>query len=112
MPIHSSSPGWIEAPSDVSVLIGALVRFNCRTYIFHTETSWIVGGPGGIAHNHPKLSTSSDNVTATFGPIGVEDDGLAIGCEVKSLYGILPSRMGKITVHCEFHAPSDVMTQT
>lgn len=101
VPTHSSSPGWREEPYDVSVLIGAYVRFNCRTILYHTRISWMVGTEDGLSHAHSKLFTSSDNITATFGPIGVGDDGLAIGCEVMSRYGRLPSHMGKITVHCE-----------
>lgn len=102
MPHMSSSPGWREAPYDVSILIGALVKFNCRTFLYHTEVSWMMGGHV-VGSQHPNLSISSDSTSVTYGPVGVGDDGLVIGCEVKSLYGNLPSPVGKISVHCEPH---------
>lgn len=98
-PIDCSSPGWRAAPYDVSVLVGARVRFSCRTVLYHTRTTWIFGGS---AEGDPsKLTLSRDNITASYGPVSVEDNGLAIGCEILSAYGRLPSKMGKITVHCE-----------
>ena len=96
----SSSPGWKEAPHDVSVLVGGYVTFNCRSVLRHTETVWLKDGRR-VTSRSDKFSISADGVTARYGPVGVEDSGTAIGCEVKTMYGRLPSHQAKITVHSE-----------
>lgn len=95
-----SSPGWKETPRDVSVLVGDTVRFKCRSSLSYREISWIFGGRPGTGKSS-KLSLSKDRVTATYGPVDAEDDGLAMGCEILSSYGKLPSPLGTITVHCK-----------
>lgn len=100
LPTEASSPGWQETPYDVSVLLGALVTFKCRTFLQHTSTKWTHNG-SPVTGSSPKFTISDNGETATYGPVGVEDSGSIIGCEVTTMYGNLPSPPGKITIHCE-----------
>ena len=38
------------------------------------------------------------NSSLRYGPIEDDDDGLSLGCEVTTEYGILPSAIGRITL--------------
>ena len=101
VPDQSSSPGWSEVPGDVSVSLGSHVTFKCRTFLQHTETIWLQNGQLISSQNSTKKVISPDNITITYGPVEVEDNGISIGCEVKTTYGLLPSHVGKIAVHCK-----------
>ena len=102
-PKQSSSPGWKETPRDMAILLGGHIRFNCTTYLFHTETLWMKDGEL-VSNRTSKVTISRDNTSLTFGPVTANDDGSAIGCEIKSLYGMLPSTSGKIIVQCKYNS--------
>ena len=47
------------------------------------------------------------NSSLQYGPIGYDDDGVVIGCEIKSSrYGMVPSSIGQISVTSEFLGPA------
>ena len=79
--------------------MGAYVTFKCHSFLLHSSTGWLKNGLP-VTHGSKKFSFSGDK-TVTYGPVGIEDNGIAIGCEVLTIYGRLPSHQGKITVHCE-----------
>ena len=98
-PTHCSSPGWRDAPYDISTLVGSYIHFNCRSSIPHTETSWLTGQKrienSGLSS---KIQLYNGNTSLRYGPVGYNDSDVAIGCEVKTNFGPLPSSLGRITV--------------
>ena len=98
-PTRCSSPGWRAAPYDISTLIGSYVHFNCRSSIPHTETAWLSGEERiETSRLASKIQIYNDNTSLRYGPVGYNDSDVAIGCEVKTNYGPLPSSLGRITV--------------
>lgn len=94
-PSGCSSPGWRNAPYDISTLIGSYVNFNCRSSIPHSQTLWLYNGK---EMNMPRGTISRDNSTLRYGPITDSDSNVAIGCEVMTHFGVIPSPQGKIAV--------------
>lgn len=98
-PSTCSSPGWRNAPYDISTLIGSYVNFNCRSSISHSQTVWLYNGK---QINMTRGTLSHDNSTLRYGPITESDGNVAIGCEVMTHFGVLPSPQGKIAVMGEY----------
>ena len=99
-PVDCSSPGWRSVPYDIVTLVGGYVHFNCRSSIQHSRTMWMYNGR--LLAGSSKVKLSADNTTLRYGPVRAEDSNVAIGCEVLTDYGPLPSPTGKITVMGEF----------
>lgn len=99
-PTACSSPGWRSAPYDISTLIGSYVNFNCRSSIPHSETIWLYNGK---RMDMTRGTLSRDNATLRYGPITKSDRDVAIGCEVMTHFGLMPSRQGKIAVMGEYN---------
>ena len=106
IPNECSSPGWTEAPNDVSTLVGGYVYFNCRSSIPHSTTTWHYDGRNEVAASS-KVMVYNRNSSMRFGPVEEEDDGLAIGCVITTEFGKLPSSLGKIRVKSKrnMHTP-------
>lgn len=102
-PTRCSSPGWRDAPYDIATLVGSYVHFNCRSSIPHTETVWLYDGQEMKSSLASKIQVYDGNTSLRYGPVTYEDSDLAIGCEVKTNFGLLPSSLGKITVIGEMH---------
>ena len=116
IPNECSSPGWTEAPYDVSTLIGGYVYFNCRSSIANSVTTWRLDGRKEVVASS-KSMIYNRNSSLRYGPVEKEDDGLAIGCLVTTEFGELPSSLGKITVKseryaCVHHLLSIIITQS
>lgn len=102
IPKSCSSPGWREAPHDVTVVLGSHITFRCRTALYHTQVLWTHNGKTVVVAGPPtKFTLSDSNRTASYGPVEKGDEGATIGCEVKTPYGLLPSHVGKITIKCK-----------
>ena len=67
---------------------------------------WLAEGKEDIMTTElaSKVTLYNGNSSLRYGPIGTDDDGTAIGCEVSTDYGKLPSPLGRISIQCEFHA--------
>ena len=102
IPDECSSPGWVEAPYDISVLLGGYVYFNCRSSMTHSNTTWLYEGRRELTAVTSKVMIFNRNSSLRFGPVGYDDDGLSIGCEVLTEFGKLPSSLGRITVKSEW----------
>ena len=100
IPTKCSSPGWRASPHDITTNIGSYVYFNCRSSIHHKGTAWLHGGReiGRGSHLANRIKIYNGNTSLQFGPVTADDNGLVIGCEVKTTYGLLPSKVGKIAV--------------
>ena len=100
IPIRCSSPGWKEAPYDVSTVVGSYVYFNCRSTIPHKKKVWLYQGKevSSASSLAKRLMIYRSNTSLRLGPVTAEDNDIAIGCEVITNYGPLPSSVGKITV--------------
>lgn len=97
-PKDCNSPGWRDAPYDISTLIGSYVNFNCRTSIPHSATIWLYNGRQMDLSRGTRGTLSHKNSTLRYGPITHQDSDVAIGCEVMTHFGMLPSPMGKIAI--------------
>ena len=100
IPTKCSSPGWKAQPHDVSVVVGSYVHFNCRSSFSHKDTIWFHQGKK-IDRDNPltsRVRVYNGKYSLKFGPVRAEDHGAVIGCEVMTIYGPLPSNVGKITV--------------
>ena len=47
VPHNPSSPGWVEVPSDTSVMPGSYVDLQCKSSLLHLKTVWFLNGPAG-----------------------------------------------------------------
>ena len=103
VPLHCSSPGWEETPYDISTVLSSYVHFNCRSSMDYTEMIWLYEGREDIMTTQlaSKVTLYNGNSSLRYGPIDSDDDGTAIGCEVSTDYGRLPSSLGRISVKCE-----------
>jgi len=96
-PAGCDSPGWRDAPYDISTLIGSYVHFNCRTSIPHTAMLWMYNGRLSNGSSS-RITLSHHNTTLRYGPVSSEDNDISIGCEVMTTYGPLPSPLGRISI--------------
>ena len=102
IPVECSSPGWVESPYDISVLLGGYVYFNCRSSMTHSNITWLYEGRRELTTASSKVMIFNRNSSLRFGPVGYDNDGLSIGCEVTTEFGKLPSSLGRITVKSEW----------
>ena len=103
IPTKCSSPGWKSTPYDTSTVSGSFIHYSCRSSIPHRQTLWLCRGQqiDKISSLADRIKIYNGNTSLRFGPVKADDHGLVIGCEVKTNYGPLPSKTGKIRVMSE-----------
>lgn len=103
-PHFCNSPGWDENPSDIKVLTGAYVYYNCRNKLSYNKTKWLIDGRNNVLQSKysSRVNIQNNGETLRFGPVLRSDDGIGINCEVYTYYGYLPSPLGTIRVICKY----------
>ena len=99
-PQYCNSPGWERNPSNIGVLVGAYVYYQCKNVHAYNNTVWFLDGQQNILHTEyaDRIDIQHSGKTLRFGPVIKQDDGIGINCEVYTKYGYLPSPLGIIKV--------------
>ena len=100
-PLSPNSPGWKQEPHDVASSLGASVTFRCITTLTYRSISWTVNQQV-VSGSSSKLQLHDSNKVAIYGPLSRSDEGVLIGCRVRTSFGLLPSHVGKITIKGEY----------
>ncbi len=99
-PQYCNSPGWDKNPSNIEVLTGAYVYYQCQNKLSYNHTVWFLDGRKNILKTEyaNRIDIQGSGKTLRFGPVIKLDDGISINCEVYTKYGYLPSPLGIVRV--------------